>query len=77
MMMRETVDEAKEVAHRATGIPVDKMLVSATHTHTAPSAMGCLGVDAVPEYQKFLVGKVSEALMTEVQFATATHTRLP
>ena len=63
MMMRETVDEAKEVAHRATGIPVDKMLVSATHTHTAPSAMGCLGVDAVPEYQKFLVGKVSEALI--------------
>jgi len=43
MMPRDLIDEAKELARAATGIPLDRMLISATHTHSAPSAMGCLG----------------------------------
>lgn len=35
---RETLDEAKRRASERTGIPTDRMLVSATHTHSAPPA---------------------------------------
>jgi hypothetical protein len=35
---RKVTTEAKEVAAKATGIPVENMLVSATHTHTGVSA---------------------------------------
>src|SRR5687768_10362027 len=37
MVPRRLLDEAKEYAAKATGIPTDRMLISATHTHTAPS----------------------------------------
>ena len=33
---RETLDEAKRQAQAETGIPADRMLIAATHTHTAP-----------------------------------------
>ena len=35
MMPRDLLDEAKQIASRATDIPTNHMLVSATHTHTA------------------------------------------
>jgi hypothetical protein len=40
---REVLDAAKEQAAAQTGIPTDKMLVSATHTHSAPPAQPGLG----------------------------------
>src|SRR5438034_11739997 len=40
MIPREILDEAKRLASQATGIPIDKMLISATHTHTAPTVGG-------------------------------------
>ena len=48
MMPRELVDQAKALANQKTGIPVDRMLIAATHTHTAPSAMGALGTPVDP-----------------------------
>ncbi len=48
MLPRELLDRAKDLASKATGIPTDKMLISATHTHTAPSAMGALGSRPIP-----------------------------
>ena len=50
MVPRDLIDRAKELAAQATRIPVDKVLVSATHTHSAPSAMGCLGSRVDPDY---------------------------
>src|SRR5688572_33268578 len=38
MIPREIFDEAKRVASQNTGIPVSNMLMSATHTHSAPAA---------------------------------------
>jgi hypothetical protein len=46
MFPRELLDEAKEIASKSTGIPTDRIMISATHTHSAPSSMGCLGWDA-------------------------------
>lgn len=62
MMPRELIDDAKARASKATGIPVDRMLVSATHTHTAPSCMGALGTPVDPAYAAFLPGKIAEAI---------------
>ncbi len=62
MLPRPLVDEAKALAAERTGIPRDRILISATHTHTAPSAMGCLGTDADPAYVPFIRGKLVEAV---------------
>ncbi len=62
MMTRQLLDEAKSLAAKRTGIPANRLLVSATHAHSAPSSMGCLGTDADPNYVPFLVGKIVEAI---------------
>ena len=50
MIPRDLADRAKVAAQELTGVPKDHLLVSATHTHSAPSAMGCLGSRADPGY---------------------------
>lgn len=62
MMGRELLDEAKALAAKATGIPADRMLISATHAHSAPASMGCLGTEADPSYVPFLREKLVEAI---------------
>jgi hypothetical protein len=62
MLPRELIDDAKERAAKLTGIAVDHMLVSATHTHSAPAAMGCLGSRADPQYPAFLVPQIVRAI---------------
>ena len=63
MVPRDIIDRAKEQAARSTGIPTDRMLVSATHTHSAPSAMGCLGSRVDADYADMLPGKIAEAII--------------
>jgi len=63
MVPRDLIDAAKEQASAATGIPLDHLLVSATHTHSAPAAMGCLGSRIDPEYAAMLPGKIAEAMV--------------
>jgi hypothetical protein len=62
MMPRELLDDAKQLAAQRTKIRPDHMLISATHTHTAPAAMGCLGTDADPTYVPYLREKLAEAI---------------
>ncbi len=62
MIGRELLDSAKELAAKRTGIPVDRMLISATHAHSAPSSMGCLGTDPDPNYVPFLREQLVEAV---------------
>ena len=69
LIPRTLLDDAKQQASRATGLRTDRMLISATHTHSAPSVVGALGTDADAEYVKFLPGKIAEAI-------TAAHKRL-
>ncbi len=58
MVPRDLIDAAKS----ASGLPADRLLVSSTHTHSAPSAMGCLGSDPDPTYPDFLRGRITEAI---------------
>jgi hypothetical protein len=62
MMTRPLLDEAKALAEKRTGIPANRMLISATHAHSAPASMGCLGTDADPAYVPFLRDKLVEAI---------------
>ena len=62
VMPRELLDETKELARKATGIPTDRILISATHTHSAPSVMGCLGTDRDDEYARFLPGRIVQSI---------------
>ena len=69
MMPRPLIDAAKEIASKATGIRTDHMLVSATHTHSAPAAMSCLGTRLDTNYAAWLPGKIAEGII-------AAHARL-
>lgn len=62
MMTRPFLDEVKALAAKRTGISADRMLISATHAHSAPASMGCLGTDADPMYVPFLRGKIVEVI---------------
>lgn len=67
MMPRELIDRAKEMAFMRTKIPAERILVSATHTHTAPAAMGALGCSPDPGYVEFLPGRIADAIEKAVQ----------
>jgi hypothetical protein len=62
LLPRELLDQAKEMAAKATGIPTDRMLISATHTHSAPSATPALGTPADPEYPGFLIPQIARSI---------------
>ena len=63
MLTRAMLDDAKEQASQLTGIPPNRMLISATHTHSAPSAMPCLGSRVDPEYAQFLPGQIVRCIV--------------
>ena len=62
MMPREMLDEVKNKAAASTGIPTQNMLISATHTHSAPSVLGALGTGVDEDYAAFLPGKIVECI---------------
>ena len=62
MLPRELLDEAKDLARQRTGIPTDRILISATHTHTAPAAMGGLGCRLDTNYAGTLPPKLAEGI---------------
>lgn len=63
MMGKPLLDEAKALAAKRTGIATNRLLISATHAHSAPSAFACLGTDADPRYVPFLRDKLVEAIV--------------
>jgi putative membrane-bound dehydrogenase-like protein len=62
MMPRELLDRAKEAASQATGLRPDRMLISATHTHSAPSVMAVLGSRRDEAYARFLPGEIARCI---------------
>ena len=62
MMPRPFLDDVKALASEKTGLPADRMLICATHTHTAVSCMGALGTPADPRYPLYLKGKLVETI---------------
>ena len=46
---RELLDQAKQLAAQRTGIPTERMLIAATHTHSAPAIGGNVTVHGLQE----------------------------
>ena len=63
MVHRDVLDPAKREASKATGIPAEHMLVSATHTHSAPFANAQHGTPQELAYQKRLLNGIVEAIV--------------
>ncbi|MGN0021871.1 MAG: neutral/alkaline non-lysosomal ceramidase N-terminal domain-containing protein [Sphingobacterium hotanense] len=63
MVSRETLDKAKQRASEFTGIPVQNMMMSATHTHSAGTACGVFQSDPDPAYVDFIVERTADALI--------------
>lgn len=62
MIPQEILDTAKRQAAAATGIPIDRMLISATHTHTAPTLGAVFQSDPDPDYVKHLPGQIAKGI---------------
>jgi neutral ceramidase len=62
---RQVFDAAKRLIHEATGLPVEHVMMSATHTHSATSSLGRsqFAMDApLDDYQQFLVGRIADGV---------------
>jgi neutral ceramidase len=59
---REIMDSAKQRAHGATGLPMEHMLISATHTHSAPCTFVGFQSQADPEYDAFLARRIADGI---------------
>jgi hypothetical protein len=62
MIPREVADEAKRLIRQHTGIPPEHVLISATHTHTAPTATAVFQSDPDPAYVKFLTTRIADGV---------------
>jgi hypothetical protein len=62
IMEQELIDQAKRLASQSTGIPTERMLIAATHTHSAPSVMSCLGSRADADYASILPGHIARSI---------------
>jgi len=62
LIPRSLLDQAKALATKETGIPAERILISATHTHSAPSVFACLGTDCDEKYARWLPGKIAEGI---------------
>jgi len=62
MIPRELIDDAKAKAEKATGIPGSNILISATHTHSAPTVAGVFQSDPDEDYVPYLADKIAEGI---------------
>jgi len=59
---RELMDNAKRQAHELTGIPTDRMLISATHAHPCPAVAGAFQSEPDADYVAFLAERIAAGI---------------
>lgn len=73
MVPREIFDHAKASAEKATGIPASHMMMSATHTHTAPTVSGVFQSDPDEGYIQYLTEKIAAGVVEAHQRLTPSR----
>lgn len=63
MVPREVCDEARRIASKETGLPPSRMLISATHTHSAATMTPVFQSDPDPEYIATLPARIARSLI--------------
>lgn len=63
LITRDIYDESKAAASKATGIPVNRILTAATHTHSAPTAVPLAQCNPDPEYVQHLTAQITQAIV--------------
>jgi Neutral/alkaline non-lysosomal ceramidase, N-terminal len=66
---RRVLDEAKRRAHARSGIAIDRILISSTHTHSATTARGSERLDAsepLDAYQTFVAGRIADGIQRAI-----------
>ena len=62
MVPVDVIDAAKKIVAERTGIPATHVLVSATHTHEAPTAAAVFQSDPDPAYLAFLSTRIADGI---------------
>jgi hypothetical protein len=62
LIPEEIFEAAKAAASRTTGIPASRMLISATHTHTAPTAYEMAQCKPDPDYVRHLTRQIAASI---------------
>ena len=64
LIPRNILDESKRLAAKASGIRPDRILISATHTHSAPASRDwpAVGIKATPHYVKQLTKGIAASI---------------
>lgn len=66
MIYREIFDVAKKLVHERTGLAVENMLMSATHTHSGGACASVFQSDADPAYQHFVSLRLADAVQQAI-----------
>lgn len=65
MFPTDICDAIKSRVAKQIGLPANRILISATHTHSAPSVMAyCLGTSRDEAYVQYVVPRVAEAIVS-------------
>lgn len=67
LLPREISEEAKAIASKATGIPVQHILISATHTHSAAALTPAFQSDPDPDYVKTVAPAIAKGIVQAVK----------
>ncbi|MFT5469164.1 MAG: neutral ceramidase [Verrucomicrobiales bacterium] len=59
---RTELDKAKAIASEVTGIPTERILISSTHTHSAPFSNASHGTPEELAYQKLMIDGIAESI---------------
>ncbi len=62
LIPRSITDEAKRLTNQAIALPVDHLLIAATHSHTAACVTPVFQSDPDPEYCRFLTVRIADAV---------------